>query len=615
MHQYPLWKSMTVLAIVLASILLALPNVYGETAALQMSRKDRAAFTGADAGQFEQLLAREGIAYEDLYADADGRMWIRFDGVERQLEARDAINKAFEGQFAVATTFAPRAPRWLTKLGLKPMSLGLDLRGGIYLVYEVDVQGAVAQLTQVLERDLRKVLREARIPYDEVAAAGPQLTVTLKDPAQAADARAAISAFDPGLQVVDGAVPGQVLARLTEDQVRQRQDFAIQQNITALKNRVDALGVAEPVIQRQGLNRIAVQLPGIQDAAEVVRVLGKVATLEFRLVDPVNSPLEAKRSGRAPLGTRLYEDRQGNPVLLKRDVIATGEQLIDASSTLSQGEPAVDVVLDGRGGEEMLRTTRENLGKPMAVVFIEKERELVERDGKKVVVDRSSEEVISVATIRGIFSNRFQITGLTAGEGQELAKLLRAGALAAPLYIVEQRLIGPSLGKDNIERGFLALAIGMVGTLVFMVVYYRMFGLIAVGALVMNVVMITATLSLFGAALTLPGIAGIVLTVGMAADANVLIYERIREELRNGTTPWAAIHGGFDHALSAIVDGNITTLIAAVMLFAFGTGPIRGFALVLFIGILTTLFAALMGTRALIQLVYGRRGRLERLSV
>jgi preprotein translocase subunit SecD len=615
MHQYPLWKSVTVVVVVLLAILLALPNVFGETPALQMSRKDRAAFTGADAGQFEQLLAREGIAYEDSFADSDGRMWIRFGGVEQQLEAREAIMKAFEGQFAVATTFASRAPRWMTKLGLKPMSLGLDLRGGIYLVYEVDVQGAVSQLTQVLERDLRKILREARIPYEEVAAAGPQVTVMLKDPAQAAEARAAISVFDPGLQVVDGPVPGQVLARLTDDQVRQRQDFAIQQNITALKNRVDALGVAEPVIQQQGLNRIAVQLPGIQDAAEVVRVLGKVATLEFRLVDPVNSPLEAKRSGRAPLGTRLYEDRQGNPVLLKRDVIATGEQLIDASSTLSQGEPAVDVVLDGRGGEEMLRATRENLGKPMAVVFIEKEREQVERDGKKVVVDRSSEEVISVATIRGVFSNRFQITGLTASEGQELAKLLRAGALAAPLYIVEQRLIGPSLGKDNIERGFLALAIGMFGTLAFLVFYYRMFGLIAVGALVMNVVMITASLSLFGAALTLPGIAGIVLTVGMAADANVLIYERIREELRNGTTPWAAIHGGFDHALSAIVDGNVTTLIAAVMLFAFGTGPIRGFAVVLFIGILTTLFAALMGSRALIQLVHGRRGRLERLSI
>jgi len=467
----------------------------------------------------------------------------------------------------------------------------------------------------VLERDLRKVLRDARIPYDEVAVNGPRVQVTVKDPGKAGEAKAAISKFDPELSVEDGALPGQVVAVLTPDQIRQRQDFAIQQNITALNNRVNALGVAEPVIQRQGLNRIAVQLPGIQDAAEVVRVLGKVATLEFRLVDTVNSPAEAQRSGRAPLGTRLYKDRQGGPVLLKRDVIATGEQLIDAKSNLAQGEPAVDVVLDGRGGEEMLRTTRENLGKPMAVVFIEKERELVDRDGRKVVVDRSSEEVISVATIRGVFSNRFQITGLTASEGQELAKLLRAGALAAPLYIVEQRLIGPSLGRDNIERGFNALVIGMLITFVFMVLYYKAFGVVADVILLANVVLITALLSLFGAALTLPGIAGIVLTVGMAVDANILIYERIREEVRNGNSPWAAIQGGFEHALSAIIDANVTTLIAAVMLFAFGTGPIRGFAVVLFLGILTSLFTALMGSRALIQLIYGRRRRIERLAI
>jgi preprotein translocase subunit SecD len=615
MHQYPLWKSITVLVVLLLAILFALPNLFGEAPALQMSRKDRAAFTSESAPEFERLLTQESIAFEDSYLDADGRMWIRFDEVEQQMAARDAILKAYEGQFAIATTFASKAPRWLTGLGLKPMSLGLDLRGGIYLVYEVDVEGAVAQLTQVLERDLRKTLREARIQYDEVAAAGPQVRVVLKDAARADEAKEAIRDFDAELQVEDGATPGTLVARLTEDQIRQRQDFAIQQNITALNNRVNALGVAEPVIQRQGMNRIAVQLPGIQDAAEVVRVLGKVATLEFRLVDPVNSPLEAQRSGRPPLGTRLYEDRQGNPVLLKRDVIATGEQLIDASSTLSQGEPAVDVVLDGRGGEEMLRTPRENLGKPMAVVFIEKEREQVERDGRKVVIDRSSEEVISVATIRGVFSNRFQITGLTASEGQELAKLLRAGALAAPLYIVEQRLIGPSLGRDNIERGFKALLIGMLITFVFMIAYYRMFGIVADIILVSNVILITALLSLFGAALTLPGIAGIVLTVGMAVDANILIYERIREELRNGSSPWAAINGGFQHALSAIIDANVTTLIAAVMLFAFGTGPIRGFAVVLFLGILTSLFTALMGSRALIQLIYGRRRRIERLAI
>ncbi|MCU0976726.1 MAG: protein translocase subunit SecD [Steroidobacteraceae bacterium] len=615
MHQYPLWKSMTVLAVLLVSIMLALPNIFGESAALQLTRRDRAAFSEGSLAELTGLLQSQQIAYDAAYLDDGGRAWIRFDEVERQLEARDAIARAFEGQFAVATTFASRAPRWLADVGLKPMSLGLDLRGGMYLVYEVDVEGAVAQLTQVMERDLRKVLREASVPYSELDATPRGARIVLRDPAQAQAATAAITKHDPQLGVRDGAGAGEILAELTEDQIRQRQDFAIQQNITALNNRVNALGVAEPVIQRQGLNRIAVQLPGIQDAAEVVRVLGKVATLEFRLVDQVNSPLEAERTGRAPLGTRLYKDRQGNPVLLRRDVIATGEQLIDATSNITTGEPAVDVVLDARGGEEMLRTTRENLGKPMAVVFIERERELVERDGKKVVVDRSKEEVISVATIRGIFSNRFQITGLTVGEGQELARLLRAGALAAPLYIVEQRLIGPSLGKANIERGFRALMLGMLLTFVFMALYYRVFGLVAVAVLVSNVVLITALLSLFGAALTLPGIAGIVLTVGMAVDANILIYERIREEIRNGLTPLAAIHGGFEHALSAIIDANITTLIAAVMLFAFGTGPVRGFAVVLFLGILTSLFTALMGSRALIQLIYGRRRRVERLAI
>ncbi|MFZ8965029.1 MAG: protein translocase subunit SecD [Steroidobacteraceae bacterium] len=615
MHAYPAWKSLTVLVVLLLSVLFALPNVFGEAPALQMTRKDRVAIDAAAVAEVRDLLRAESVAFDEAFQDEAGRMWVRFDDVEEQMRARDLVNRTFEGRYAVATTFATRAPRWLTGLGLKPMSLGLDLRGGMYLVYEVDVEGAIGQLTQVLERDLRKILREARISYLEVAGEGQSVTARLKDPAQRAEARRLISEFDPNLEVIDGPGEAEVVARLTEAMVKQRQDFAIQQNITALNNRVNALGVAEPVIQRQGLNRIAVQLPGIQDAAEVVRILGKVATLEFRLVDQVNSPLEAQRTGRAPLGTRLYEDRNGGPVLLKREVIATGEQLIDATTSLAQGEPAVDVVLDGRGGEEMLRATRENLGKPMAVVFIERERELVERDGRKVVLDRSTEEVISVATIRGIFSNRFQITGLTVGEGQELAKLLRAGALAAPLYIVEQRLIGPSLGRDNIERGFMALVIGMAITFLFMIIYYRVFGLIADVVLLCNVIMITALLSLFGAALTLPGIAGIVLTVGMAVDANILIYERIREELRNGTSPSAAIQGGFQHALSAIVDANLTTLIAAVMLFAFGTGPIRGFAVVLFLGILTSLFTALMGGRALVHLAYGRRRRIEQLAI
>jgi preprotein translocase subunit SecD len=615
MSKFPVWKSVTVLVVMLIATLVALPNVFGESPALQLSRRDRAEFTEASISEFGSLLGSAGVPYDAVTIDEAGRLSIRFADVDQQLKARDLVAQRYEGQFAAATTFASRAPEWLKALGLEPMSLGLDLRGGIYLVYEVDVEGAVEQLLQVMERDLRKSLRDARVGYQDVAVSGRRVVVQLRDAAERDAAVEAIREFDNTLTPVDGALPGELVLALSEDQVKQRQDFAIQQNITALNNRVNALGVAEPIVQRQGLNRIAVQLPGIQDASEVVRVLGKVATLEFRLVDPVNSPLEAQRTGRAPIGTRLYQQRDGSPVLLKREVIATGEQLIDASFAPSQGEPAVSVKLDTRGGDEMLRTTRENLNRPMAVVFIEKEREQVEREGRKVVIDRSKEEVISVATIRGVFSNQFQITGLTAAEGTELAKLLRAGALAAPLYIVEQRLIGPGLGRENIERGFKALMIGMASLFAFMLVYYRLFGLVANLVLLSNVILLTALLSLFNAALTLPGIAGIVLTVGMAVDANILIFERIREEIRNGSSPMASINSGFERAFSAIVDANITTLIAGVMLFAFGTGPIKGFAVVLNLGILTSMFTALIGSRALLHQIYGRRRRVERLAI
>ena len=397
--------------------------------------------------------------------------------------------------------------------------------------------------------------------------------------------------------------------------MKQRQDFAIQQNITALGNRVNALGVSEASVQRQGANRIAVQLPGVQDASEVIRLLGKTATLEVRLVSDAGNAMEAQATGRAPLGTKLYKDRNSRPVLLKRDVVVTGEQLTDATSSYQNGEPSVSVRLDARGGDEMLRTTQENLGKPMGIVFIEKERQLRDQDGQKVAVDVTKEQVISVATIRGVFSSQFQITGLTAREGQELAKLLRAGALAAPVYIVEQRLIGPSLGQDNIDKGVRALEIGSIALFIFMAVYYSLFGLVANFVLLCNVVLLTAFLSLFGAALTLPGIAGIMLTVGMAVDANILIYERIREEIRLGVTPHAAIKAGFEKAFSAIGDANVTTLIAGVVLWSFGTGPIKGFAVVLSVGILTTLFTALMGSRTVIGLVWGSKSAIKRLPV
>jgi preprotein translocase subunit SecD len=615
-QRYPLWKGVLLAAILVAAVLLALPNVYGESPALQLSRRDRGAFDAAAAASIRDELAKAAIPADEVYVDGDGRLWVRFERVEDQLKARDLIQRQHEGQYAIALTSASRAPDWLQSLGLEPMSLGLDLRGGMLLVYEVDTEGAVAQLLQRMERDFRKELRDARIPYQDVAVSGHSVRVTLKDAAQTEAARKALLAYDPQLALAtDPATPGVLTATLSEAAIKDRQSFAIQQNITALENRVNALGVAETVVQRQGQNRIAVQVPGVQDASEVVRLLGKVATLEFRLVDPVNSPLEAARTGRAPLGTKLYRQRDGTPVLLKRDVIATGEQLIDASFAPSQGEPAVSVKLDSRGGDEMLRTTRENLNRPMAVVFIEKERELVQRDGQEVAVDRSKEEVISVATIRGVFSNNFQITGLSAAEGTELAKLLRAGALAAPIIIVEQRVIGPSVGQDNIAAGTRALAIAGLFLFVFMAMYYKVFGLIADVVLLTNVILTVAMLALFNAALTLPGIAGIVLTVGTAVDANILIYERIREELKVGASPWAAINAGFDKAFSAIADSNVTMVMAAGVLFLFGSGPVRGFAVTLFIGVVASMFTALVGSRALIYLIYGRQRRVERLAI
>jgi preprotein translocase subunit SecD len=402
---------------------------------------------------------------------------------------------------------------------------------------------------------------------------------------------------------------------LTDAQIRERQDYAIQQNLTTLRNRVNELGVAEPVVTRQGLDRIAVQLPGVQNSAEVKDILGKVATLEFRLVDVTNSISEAVQRGRAPIGSKLYRDRNDQPVLLKRDVIVTGDQLVDATTAATQDGPGVSVKLDQLGGEEMLRTTRANLKRPMAVVFIEQRRETIEVGGEKITRDIKEERVINQATIQGVFSNNFQITGLQSTEARELALLLRAGALAAPIFVVEERAVGPALGQENIDQGVRALMIGMALLFVFMIVYYKTFGLVANIVLLANVVLLAALLTALKTALSLPGIAGIVLTVGMAVDANVLIYERIREEIRNGVTPQTAISKGFEKAFSSIADANVTTLIAGIVLWIFGTGAIRGFAVVLSLGIVTSMFTALLLSRALLTLMYGGARRPARLSI
>ena len=618
MNRYPRWKSLLFAGVMLLALLLGLPNLFGEAPALQLSRKDGEPFaSNASVTEVTALLAQDKVPVDTAYL-ADGRVTIRFADVATQLKARDAIDKAKPDGYVMATTFASKAPAWARAIGLKAMNLGLDLRGGIYLVYEVDVDGAVKQKLSLLERDFRLKLRDSRIQYQSVEALPGGVQVVLKEGSKGEDALTALRDVDRSLVFTSGIdEAGRATLRtvLNEQQIKERQDFAIQQNITALSNRVNALGVSEATVQRQGLSRIAVQLPGVQDATQVIRLLGKTATLEFRLADTINNPLEAQASGRVPLGTKLYKDRTGRPVLLKREVIVTGDQLTDASAGFQNGEVQVSLRLDARGGEEMLRTTRDNVGKPMAVVFIERERQLKEQNGEKVAVDVTSEQVINIATIRGVFSNQFQISGVTMREGQELAKLLRAGALAAPVYIVEQRLIGPSLGQENIDKGVRALLYGSLALFIFMAVYYSALGVIADIVLVCNVILLVAVLTLVGAALTLPGIAGIVLTVGMAVDANILIYERIREELRMGNSPQAAIKAGFEKAFSAIADANVTTLIAGIVLFLFGTGPIKGFAVTLSLGILTTLFTALIGTRALISLIWGSRRRIERLPV
>ncbi|HYC08887.1 MAG TPA: protein translocase subunit SecD [Steroidobacteraceae bacterium] len=623
MLEYPRWKYILIAVVLLLALLFALPNFFGEDPALQVARKDHNPVTADALQTVETFLRQRNVHFVKSYID-NGRLMVRFANVPDQLAARDAVDEEYKGTYITALSFAPRTPELLRMLGLRPMPLGLDLRGGLYLLYQVDVNAAVSQALEGYATDARRALAAANIPVKDVSlvAVGAErpnaVRVVLPPSADVSAARSALNTPLQGLSVsTESLASGSAItAAMTTAQIRERQDYAIQQNITTLRNRVNELGVSEPIVQRQGIDRINVQLPGVQNSAEVKDILGRVATLEFRLQDMQNNAMEAKETGRVPLGSKLYtHTRFGYPVLLKREVIATGDQLTNATSGQSQEGPAVNVRLDARAGENMLRTTRANLNKRMAVVLIEKRRETQEVDGKKVSHEVTDEQVINDATIRGVFSNNFQITGLTAGEARELALLLRSGSLATVIYEIEERAVGPSLGRDNIDKGVMALIVGMAGVFVFMAIYYKTFGLVADLVLLANVVLLTALLSMMRASLSLPGIAGIILTVGIAVDANVLIYERIREELRKGVSPQAAIRAGFDKAFSAIADSNITALIAGVVLWVLGTGPIRGFAVVLTLGIATSMFTALMGSRALLTLMYGGRRKIARLSI
>lgn len=612
MNQYPLWKTLLIAAVIVIATLYALPNLYGEDPALQVSGTRQAKVDSTTLKTVETALKKSGTEFHSLKLDQQG-IKVRFPDTTVQYKAMDVLKDSLGEHFIIAQNLLPATPGWLRALNAAPMYLGLDLRGGVHFLMEVDMDAAIKQAEERYVSDIRASMRSQKIRY---------LTV-VRQPATE-DQRAAIeikfrSAEDrdngsklirdeyTGLQRLEFERDGKFYlhAFLSDSEKRESKRYALQQNITTLRTRVNELGVAEPIIQQQGLNRIVVQLPGVQDTARAKKILGTTATLEYRAEDVEHSVQDAL-AGRVPAGSRLYKTREGRPILLKKRVIVTGDQIINASSGLDQtsGSPAVFVTLDSKGARKMGQFTRENIGKPMAVVFIEKK-------GKVNV-----EEVISVATIRDAFSRRFQTTGLdSTEEARDLALLLRAGSLSAPIEIIEERTVGPSLGKDNIDQGFRSVVIGFVLVLAFMAFWYRGFGLVANLALAMNLVLIVAVLSMLQATLTMPGIAGIVLTIGMAVDANVLIFERIREELGVGNTPQASISAGYEKAFSTIADANVTTLIAALVLFGFGTGPIKGFAITLSIGILTSMFTAIMGTRAVVNLVWGGKRRLSRLPI
>ncbi|RKZ94205.1 MAG: protein translocase subunit SecD [Gammaproteobacteria bacterium] len=611
MNHYPLWKNLLIAAIIVIGIFYALPNLYGDDPAVQVSAGRQGTVDLALVSKVEAALKAESISYKRAELE-DDRLMVRFADADTQLKAKDVLHNAIKGDYIIALNLAPTTPGWLAVFGAEPMNLGLDLRGGVHFLMEVDMDAAVKLSLNSYASELRTLLRDEKIRYKKIQVGTDSVIVGFRSVEHRDSAESIISSQYDQLEIEsmeDGAIPS-VTVKLTEVALRETRSLALQQNIVTLRNRINELGVAEPTVQQQGEGRIVVQLPGIQDTAQAKKILGATATLEFRLVDFEHDVKDAL-NGRVPANSKLFQRRDGRPILLSKRVMLTGEHIINAASTLDQnGSAAVSITLDGKGARAFSNITRDNIGNPMAVVFIESKSETREIDGVMVKVRRQIPEVINVATIRDQLSKKFQITGLdSTTEARDLALLLRAGALAAPIDIVEERTVGPSLGQDNIDQGFNSVMIGFVFVLIFMAIWYRVFGLVANLALAFNLVLIVALLSMLQATLTLPGIAGIVLTVGMAVDANVLIFERIREELRIGNSPQASINAGYEKAFSTIADANVTTLIAAVVLFGFGTGSIKGFAVTLIFGIATSMFTAIMGTRAVINLIYGHKNR------
>ena len=616
MNHYAGWKNALIAFFLFLLTLYALPNIYGSDLAIQISGTGDYIVNDQDVRDIESALADNDIEHKSIGL-VNSRILIRFDDSQSQLSSKALLKENLSRNYVVALNLAPSIPQWLSNIGGKAMSLGLDLRGGVHFLLEVDMDAVIATSIDRYENELRSILKKDRL-YRKILKENNSLVVIFKEQNLKDQAKKVIKEELPDLMIVEGTESElQLSLEITTDAQIASKKSALEQNITTLRNRVNELGVAEPIIQRQGTERIVVQLPGVQDTARAKEILGAVATLEFRLVDEKNDHQSAIDSGKIPSGSKLYYFKDGRPLLLKTSVIATGENIVDAASSVDQqnNSPMVSITLDSAGGRSMLETTKEYVQHRMAVVFIENKVETILKDGETIKNRSKTQDIINAATIQGIFSNRFQITGIASSrEARNLALLLRAGSLSAPIEIIEERTIGPSLGADNIQKGLMSVLVGFVLVLVFMGWRYRVFGLVANIALTLNLVTIVSILSLIQATLTLPGIAGIVLTVGMAVDANVLIFERIKEELRANKNIQKAISMGYGKALLTIADANITTLIAALVLFSFGTGAVKGFAVTLSIGIITSMFTAIIVSRAIINLIYGGK-KTEELAI
>ena len=608
MNRYPLWKYLIILVALFAGIVFTIPNFFGESPAIQISPLRATAKVDVELlNKVDSLLADNGVSVQAAYLDSTG-VKVRFQNTDAQLKAKDIVQDEFGEDFVVALNLLSNSPRWLASFNALPMYLGLDLRGGVHFLLEVDVPSSLEKARESYVQDLRQLMRAENIRYSKITINQSNVDIEFRETTIRDKAIVELNRKSPDLAYssVDRGSASLIVASIRPEVIKRIQEFALQQNITTLRNRVNELGVAEPIVQQSGADRVVVQLPGVQDTAKAKDILGRTATLEVRLVDEDKmdpASLQAAQDGRVPAGSELLFDRDGIPYLLKNEVILTGDRISDAQPGFDSTttEPAVHLSLDGRGASIFQMTTRENIGRRIAMVLVEK--------GKS--------EVVTAPVVRAeIGGGRVQISGqMNTTEAHDTALLLRAGALAAPMEIIEERTVGPSLGADNIERGFKSTWIGFVALAIFIAVYYVVFGVISVFALSVNMMLLVALLSMLQATLTLPGIAAIALTLGMAIDANVLINERIREEIRNGATPQAAISAGYERAWGTIFDSNVTTLIAGIALFFFGTGPIKGFAVVHCLGILTSMFSAVFVSRGVVNFVYGRRTKIKELSI